>query len=156
MSGTPSFIHAPGDHTAGVSGPQPRAAPKYFARAEETALGASLNAQYQAPDIPGVSSRADFWRHTLSLKKRISLRAYSNSYWAPSTHKIKLPTTRCRRAHILRCSGLLFTPRIASGIHVFSLKIMAIAAWCLEDYPRRKTTLTLPFTWYLKTVHRNS
>jgi hypothetical protein len=31
--------------------PQPRAAPKCFARAEETALGASLNAQSQAPDI---------------------------------------------------------------------------------------------------------
>jgi hypothetical protein len=30
--------------------PQPRAAPKCFARAEETALGASLNAQSQAPD----------------------------------------------------------------------------------------------------------
>ena len=51
MSGTPSFIQAPGDHTAGVSGLQPRAAPKCFARAEENALGASLNAQSQAPDI---------------------------------------------------------------------------------------------------------
>jgi hypothetical protein len=83
MSGTPSFIHPPGDHTAGVSGPQSRAAPKYFARAEETALGASLNAQSQAPDIPGVSSRADFLRHTLSLQTQskvpdiISLLVYS-------------------------------------------------------------------------------
>ena len=83
MSGTPSFIHAPGHHTAGVSGPQPRAAPKYFVRAEESALGASLNAQSQAQDIPGVSSRADFLRHTPSSQAQskapdiISLRAYS-------------------------------------------------------------------------------
>jgi hypothetical protein len=83
MSGTPSFIQAPGDHTAGVSDPQPRVAPKCFARAEQTALAASLNVQSQAPDIPGVSSRADFLRHTLSLQSPskvpdiISLRAYS-------------------------------------------------------------------------------
>jgi len=83
MSGTPSFIQAPGDHTAGVSGLQPRAAPKCFARAEENALGASLNAQSQAQDIPGGSSSADFSRHTLSFRAhskapdKISLRAYS-------------------------------------------------------------------------------
>jgi hypothetical protein len=111
MSGTPSFIQAPGDHTAGVSGQQPRAAFNRFARAEETALGASLNAQSQAPDIPGVSSRAVFL--------------------------LKLPTTRCRCAHILRCSWLLLTPRskllmisshrIASGLHVVSLNVFVIA-----------------------------
>jgi hypothetical protein len=45
--------------------------------------GASLNAQSQAPDIPGVSSRADFLRHTLSLQAQskapdiFSLSAYS-------------------------------------------------------------------------------
>jgi hypothetical protein len=83
MSGTPSFIQAPGDHTAGVSGLQPRAAPKCFARAEENALGASLNAQSQAQDIPGGSSSADFLRHTLSFRAQskapdiISLRACS-------------------------------------------------------------------------------
>jgi len=83
MSGTPSFIQAPGDHTAGVPGLQTRAAPKCFARAEENALGASLNAQSQAQDIPGGSSSADFSRHTLSFRAhskapdKISLRAYS-------------------------------------------------------------------------------
>ena len=83
MSGTPSFIQAPGDHTAGVPGLQTRAAPKCFARAEENALGASLNAQSQAQDIPGGSSSADFLRHTLYFRAQskapdiISLRAYS-------------------------------------------------------------------------------
>jgi hypothetical protein len=83
MSGTPSFIQAPGDHTAGVPGLQTRAAPKCFARAEENALGASLNAQSQAQDIPGGSSSADFSRLTLSFRAhskapdKISLRAYS-------------------------------------------------------------------------------
>jgi hypothetical protein len=34
----------------------------------EVALGVSLNAQSQSPDIPGSSSRAAFWRHTASLQ----------------------------------------------------------------------------------------
>ena len=46
-------------------------------------MGASLNAQSQAQDIPGGSSSADFSRHTLSFRAhskapdKISLRAYS-------------------------------------------------------------------------------
>jgi len=51
---------------------------------------------------------------------------------------------------------MTFTPRIASMLHVFSLKIFDIAAQCLQGYPRSKTTHTFPFTWCLKTVHRNS
>ena len=43
-------------HTLGAPGPKPQAAPQLVARAAETALGVSFNAQSQAPDIPGIST----------------------------------------------------------------------------------------------------
>jgi len=70
-------------HSLGALGPTPHAAPQLFQRAAEVALGVSFNAQSQAPDIPGASSRAAFLRHTASLQAQskapdiISLRAYS-------------------------------------------------------------------------------
>ncbi len=71
-----------------------------FQRAAEVALGVSFNAQSQAPDIPGASSRAAFLRHTASLQVQskvldiYSLRDIRKSSLAPSTPKLKLPTTR--------------------------------------------------------------
>ena len=61
----------------------PHAVPQLFQRAAEVALGVSLNAQSQAPDIPGASSRAVFLWHSASLKAHVkapdiySLRAYT-------------------------------------------------------------------------------
>ena len=51
----PSFYH-----TLGPFGLRPPAFSQRFVRAEEAALGVSFNAQSQAPDIPGISSRAAF------------------------------------------------------------------------------------------------
>ena len=44
-------------HTLGALGPKPHAAYQLFLRAAEAALGVSFNAQAQASDIPGISSR---------------------------------------------------------------------------------------------------
>ena len=61
----------------------PHAAPQLFQRAAEVALGVSFNAQSQAPDIPGASSRAVFLRLSASLQAHVkapdiySLRAYT-------------------------------------------------------------------------------
>ncbi len=52
----------------------------------EVALGVSFNAQSQAPDIPGASSRDPFLRHTVSLQTQYktpdiySLRAYREEF----------------------------------------------------------------------------
>ncbi len=43
-------------HILGAPGPKPQAVPQLFARAEESALGVSFNAQSQAPDIPLTSA----------------------------------------------------------------------------------------------------
>jgi hypothetical protein len=65
--GTNVFHKAPRlAHALGALGLLPQAAPQHFQRAAEVALGVSLNAQSQVPDIPGVSSRAVFLRHTAS------------------------------------------------------------------------------------------
>ncbi len=55
-------------HTLEALGPMTQAAPHLFQRAAEVALGVSFNAQSQAPDIPGASSRAPFLRHTVSVQ----------------------------------------------------------------------------------------
>ncbi len=65
--GTNVFPKAPRlAHALGALVLSPQAAPQHFQRAAEVALGVSLNAQSQAPEIPGVSSRAAFWRRTAS------------------------------------------------------------------------------------------
>ena len=87
MTGTPSFIQAPRVHTSGVSGPQPRAASNRFARAEEAALGVSLNAQSQAPDIPGVSSRAAY---PLRAYMHELLASFNAQATAPDIHFLSL------------------------------------------------------------------
>jgi hypothetical protein len=64
-----SILQAPSFyHTLGVLGPKPPAFPQQFVRAEEAALGVSFNAQSQAPDIPGISSRAAFSFYAASLQ----------------------------------------------------------------------------------------
>jgi hypothetical protein len=125
----------------------PQAAPHLFQRAAEVALGVSFNAQSQAPDIPGASSRALFSRHTASLQANPRSRIYTlahipKSFCPPSTSNLKLPTIRpklyfrifisCRCAHVWKSSRLLltsntkllmiFTPRIDSVFHVFSFE----------------------------------
>jgi hypothetical protein len=52
---SPSFYH-----TLGVFGLNPSAFSQRFVRAEEAALGVCFNTPSQAPDIPGISSRAAF------------------------------------------------------------------------------------------------
>jgi hypothetical protein len=121
---------------------------------EEVALGVSFNTQSQAPDIPGASSRAAFLRDTASLQAQskapdsYALRAYTEELLGslnaqaqapddPSSPKFYWTFICCRCARIWRCSWLLLTPRsmllmivtprIASGLHVFSSKIHAIA-----------------------------
>jgi len=70
-------------HALGALGPMRQAAPQLFQRAAEVALGVSFNAQSQAPDIPGASSRAAFLRHTAPLQTQskapdsYALRAYT-------------------------------------------------------------------------------
>jgi hypothetical protein len=58
-------------HSLGALGPMPHAAPQLFQRAAEVALGVSFNAQSQAPDIPGASSRAFFLRLSASLQAHV-------------------------------------------------------------------------------------
>ena len=63
--------------------PQATRSPPAIPAAAEAALGVSLNAQSQAPDIPGASSRAVFLQHSVSLQAHVkapdiySLRAYT-------------------------------------------------------------------------------
>ena len=61
----------------------PQAAPQLFHRTTEVALGVSLNAQSQAPDIPGVPSRAAFSRYAASLQAQAL---------APDIHLLSLHT----------------------------------------------------------------
>ena len=83
--GTNVILKAPMlSHIFGALGPMPQVAPQLFHRAAEVALGGSLNAQSQAPDIPGVPSRAVSSRYAASLQAQslapdiqlVSLRAY--------------------------------------------------------------------------------
>jgi hypothetical protein len=89
-------------HALGALGPIPQVAPQIFQRVEVVALGVSFNAQSQAPDIPGASSRVAFWRHTASLQAQskvpdiYSLRSSTKSFWPPSTPKLKFPTIRLK------------------------------------------------------------
>ncbi len=83
----------------GALGLLPQAAPQHFQRAVEVALGVSLNAQSQAPDIPGVSSHTVFLRHNRSYPRSwIYARCahIRQSFWPPSTPKLKLPTIRLK------------------------------------------------------------
>ncbi len=60
-------------------------------------MGVSLNAQSQAPDIPGVSSSADFLRYTLSFQTQskvpniISLCAYSEHLLGSLNTQVQVP-----------------------------------------------------------------
>ena len=75
----------------------PQAAPRLFQRAAEVALGVSFNAQSQAPDIPGASSRAAFLRHTFSFQAhsktpdKIPLRAFTEEVLASLNAQAKAP-----------------------------------------------------------------
>jgi hypothetical protein len=75
----------------------PQAAPHLFQRAAEVALGVSFNAQSQAPDIPGASSRALLLRHTASLQAQskapdiLSLRAYTEELLASLNAQAQAP-----------------------------------------------------------------
>jgi hypothetical protein len=63
----------------------------------EVALGVSFNAQSQAPDIPGASSRALLLRHTASLQAQsktpdiLSLRAYTEELLASLNAQAQAP-----------------------------------------------------------------
>ena len=88
----PRFAHA-----LGAPGPMPQAASHLSQRAAEVALGVSFNAQSQAPDIPGVSSRAPFLRHTVSVQAQskapdiCSLRAYTEELLASLNAQAQAP-----------------------------------------------------------------
>ena len=75
----------------------PQAAPRLFQRAAEVALGVSFNAQSQAPDIPGASSRVFLSRHTVSLQAKskapdiLSLRAYTEELLASLNAQAQAP-----------------------------------------------------------------
>jgi hypothetical protein len=75
----------------------PQAAPHLFQRAAEVALGISFNAQSQAPDIPGASSRAFLLRHTAPLQAQSkapdirSLRAYTEEFLASLNAQAQAP-----------------------------------------------------------------
>ena len=75
----------------------PQTAPHLFQRAAEVALGASFNAQSQAPDIPGASSRAFLLRHTASLQAQskapdiLSPRAYTEKLLASLNAQAQAP-----------------------------------------------------------------
>jgi hypothetical protein len=75
----------------------PHAAPQLFQRAAEVALGVSFNAQSQAPDIPGASSRAFFLRLSASLQAHVkapdisSLRAYTEELLASFNVQAQAP-----------------------------------------------------------------
>ena len=83
--------------TGGALGPMPHAAPHLFQRAAEVALGISFNAQSQAPDIPGASSRAFLLRHTGPLQAQSkapdirSLRAYTEEFLASLNAQAQAP-----------------------------------------------------------------
>ena len=84
-------------HVLGAPGPMPQAAPRLFQRAAEVALGVSFNAQSQAPDIPGASSRVFLSRHTVSLQAKskapdiLSLRAYTEELLASLNAQTQAP-----------------------------------------------------------------
>jgi hypothetical protein len=75
----------------------PQAAPHLFQGAAEVALGVSFNSQSQTPDIPGVSSRAPFLRHTVSVQAQskapdiCSLRAYTEELLASLNAQAQAP-----------------------------------------------------------------
>ena len=101
----------------------------------ETALGASLNALSQAPDILETPYKFHVgWAEETALGA--SLNAQSQ---APD-----------------EIIWVLFTPRINSVIHTFSSIIIAFADKSLQGYSRRRTAHTFPFSWCHKTGHRNS
>ena len=72
-------------------------AARLFQRAAEVALGVSFNAQSQAPDIPGASSRALLLRQTASLQAQskapdiLSLRAYTEELLASLNAQAQAP-----------------------------------------------------------------
>ncbi len=170
-------------HALGALGPMPQTVPQLFQRAAELALGVSLNAQSQVPDIPGALSRTTFLRYTSSLQTHsktpdiYSLRSYTEELLVSLNAQAQAPDDSsqtfylrtficCRSARIWKSSWILlttktkilmiFTPRIDSMCHVFSSKIFTIADQNLQDYPRRRTSHTFPFNKCHKTVHRNS
>jgi hypothetical protein len=74
-----------------------QAAPHLFQRAAEVALGVSFNDQSQTSDIPGVSSRAPFFRHTVSVQAQskapdiCSVRAYTEELLASFNVQAQAP-----------------------------------------------------------------
>ena len=70
--GTNDILKAPRlSHIFGTLDPMPQADPQLFHRAAEVALGVSLNAQSQAPDIPDVPSRTVSSRYEASLQTQV-------------------------------------------------------------------------------------
>ena len=96
---------------------QPHAASNRITRAEEAVLGASFNAQSQAPDIPGVLLHAASSRYATFLQAHLNPQSRT-FIW-------------CRCARIWKSSRLLSTPkikplmihtsRIAVPPHVFAI-----------------------------------
>ena len=75
----------------------PHAATQLSQRAAEVALGVSFNAQSQAPDIPGASSRAVLLRHTAPLPAQskapdsYALRAYTEELLGSLNAQAQVP-----------------------------------------------------------------
>jgi hypothetical protein len=124
----------------------PQAAPQLFQRASEVALGVSFNAQSQAPDIPGASSRAAVLRHTASLQAQpkapdiYALRAYTGELLASLNDQAQTPENPSQT--------------LASDFHLLSLRPYMeelSASFNAQDQAR-----TFPFNKCHKTVHRNS
>jgi hypothetical protein len=159
----------------------PQVAPQIFQRVEVVALGVSFNAQSQAPDIPGASSRVAFLRHTASLQTQskvpdiYSLRSSTEEILASLNDQAQVPDDPSQilasdfhllslRAYMEELSGSFNTQDQApDDIHgqdhqcapcIF--ENFTIGDQNLQGYPRRRTSRTFPFNKCHKTVHRNS
>jgi hypothetical protein len=108
-------------------------AARLFQRAAEVALGVSFNAQSQAPDIPGASSRALLLRHTASLQAQskapgiLSLRAYTEDLLASLNAQAQAPDNPSKT--------------LVSDSHLLSLRTYMEE---LSSHHRRPELLRLP------------
>jgi hypothetical protein len=138
------------------------------------------NNKSQSPDIPGASSRADFFRHTTSFRDQskdpdiYSLRSYTEELLASLNAQAQSQApddpsqTLASDFHLLSLCAYMeelsafcnAQGQAPDDLHAEDRQcapcIFTTADQNLQGYPRRRTSHTFPFNKCHKTVHRIS
>jgi hypothetical protein len=132
--GTILSLQSPSFYTPGVFGLHPHTVSNHIARAEEAVLGASFNAQSQAPDIPGFLLHDVSSRYTTSLDldfHLVSFRVYMEELSVSFNTQDQAPDSyvqarRCVSFHI-PCKGSHVLTRLLTKQEILHLFLRLVS-----------------------------